>query len=94
MFLTTLEFIFMSKLGKGRIIDIIRRKKKLGHRLNLNHVKTTESFIYECAVKFFGGWPEAISAAGLDYSKLRKRGSSRRSRKPLAPVVLLRKRAG
>lgn len=63
--------------GKDKIAAVIQRRYKLKQPLNSNHIQTKEPRLYASAVKYFGGWSQAIKAAGLDYSLLRKRPPTR-----------------
>lgn len=58
--------------SQEKIIAIIKRKHRRKQSLNSNHIQTKEMRLYGAANKYFGGWPQAVIAAGLDYSKLRK----------------------
>lgn len=43
-----------------------------GLPLNSNYAQTKERRLYGAACKYFGGWPEAVEAAGLSYDMVRK----------------------
>lgn len=59
--------------SRQKIIDVIQQRFSRGQPLNSNHIQTKFRKLYAASVKYFGGWPQAIKAGGLDYSQLRKR---------------------
>lgn len=61
------------KWNKQKIIAIIRERFRAGKPLNSNHIQTKERLLYGAALKYFGGWRQAIVAAGLDYEQVRTR---------------------
>jgi len=63
--------------SQKKIIAIIRRRHRLKQPLNSNHIQTKEQRLYGAALKYFGGWAQAVAAAGLNYSKLRKKAPMR-----------------
>lgn len=58
--------------SKEKIIKTIKKRRRNREPLNSNHIQTKEKRLYGAAIKYFGGWPQAVAAAGLDYEKLRK----------------------
>ncbi|MBI4098748.1 MAG: hypothetical protein HY437_01785 [Candidatus Magasanikbacteria bacterium] len=58
--------------SKEKIIVTIKEMHGRKQPLNYYHVETKKPRLLGAAVTHFGGWAQAIDAAGLDYSKLRK----------------------
>lgn len=58
---------------KDIVVETIKRMHNAGEDLNSNYVQTKQPRLYAAANKYFGGWPQAVIAAGLDYETLRKR---------------------
>ena len=56
--------------NKETIISLIQKKHADGEKLNPGSVKKSDSGLYGSAINHFGGWPAAIAASGLDYSKI------------------------
>lgn len=59
------------KWSKQLIVEEIRKLSLQSARLNSNQIQVHHALLYAAAVKYFGGWKEAIKAAGFDYSKIR-----------------------
>lgn len=55
-----------------RVLDEIRTMQ--GKRQDLSHraVRQRQQYLVVAAAEFFGGWEEAVRAAGLDYDRIRK----------------------
>lgn len=80
--------------SEEKIIATIRRMRRLKQPLNSNHIQTKERRLYGAANKYFGGWSEAVAAAGLDYSKFRKVTMRYWSKKAIVAEILRRSEAG
>lgn len=76
--------------SEKKIIASIRRRRRMRQPLNSNHIQTKESGLYGAANNYFGGWPQAIAAAGLDYSKFRKVTMRYWSKKAIVAEILRR----
>ncbi len=63
--------------SQSKIIKLIRRKHSLKEQLNSNHIQTKEPKLYAATVKYFGGWSQAIAAAGIDYAVVRTKAPIR-----------------
>jgi hypothetical protein len=77
--------------GEEKVIAAIKRRYRLKQPLNSNHIQTKEQRLYGAALKYFGGWAQAIAAAGLDYSKLRKKDPMRSWSKTAIVAEILRR---
>lgn len=81
--------------SKEKIIADIQKMVREKKPLNSNHVQTKEWRLYRAASTYFGGWSQAITAAGLDYSKLRKKKPMRSwSRAAIVAEVIQRANQG
>lgn len=58
--------------SKEKIVSVIQNRYQLNLPLNSNHIQKREKRLYGACITYFGGWPQAVTAAGLDYSMLRK----------------------
>jgi hypothetical protein len=63
--------------SKEKVIAVIRFRHQLGQPLNSNYIQKKKIRLYGAACKYFGGWAQAITAAGFDYSELRNRAPVR-----------------
>ncbi len=59
--------------SRDEVVREIRRLKKEGAALNSGHVARSYPALAYAARKYLGGWEEAIGAAGLDYSRIRRK---------------------
>lgn len=59
--------------SKEKIVAAIKQRQQLKQPLNSNHIQTKEQRLYGAALKYFGGWAQAVAAANLDYSELRRK---------------------
>lgn len=59
--------------SRDEVVREIRRLKKEGTALNSGHVARSYPALAYAARKYLGGWEEAIGAAGLDYSRIRRK---------------------
>jgi hypothetical protein len=63
--------------------------------LNSNIIQTKETKLFDAARKYFGGWPQAVEAAGLDYSRLRKKKPMRSwTKDAIANEIIRRSESG
>ncbi|MSR71025.1 hypothetical protein EXS62_03245, partial [Candidatus Kaiserbacteria bacterium] len=77
--------------SEEKIIATIKRRNRLKQPLNSNHIQKKEQRLYGAAIKYFGGWMQAIVATGLDYSKLRKKDPMRSWSKAAIVAEVLRR---
>jgi len=61
------------KWSKEKIIHSILSLNKKGKSLSTSSIQKSNSRLYRSACKYFEGWEEALTAAGLDYSKIWKK---------------------
>ena len=80
--------------SKEIIIETILRMHAAGENLNSNFIQTKRMKLYGASIKYFGGWKQAVEAAGLDYEKIRKKKLRTWSKKALAEEILRRYRLG
>ena len=73
--------------GRDKILAIIKERYWLNLPLNSNYIQTKERRLYGASVKYFGGWPQAIGAAGLEYTKLRRQTQRRWSRAAIVEEI-------
>lgn len=59
--------------SRDEVVREIRRLAVQGSELNSGHVARTLPALAYAARKYLGGWEEAITAAGLDYSQIRRK---------------------
>lgn len=76
--------------SEKKIIATIRRRHRQKLPLNSNYIQTKEKRLYGAANKYFGGWAQAVSASGLDYSKLRKQTQRSWSKAAIVSEVIRR----
>lgn len=76
------------------ITQVIKKRYKKKIPLNSNYVQIHEARLYGAANKYFGGWPEAVEAAGLDYSKFRKVTMRYWSKEAIVAEILRRSNVG
>ncbi len=69
-----------SKWTKGMIIDGIRRHHVSGADLTFSRMRGADSRLVGAAIRHFGGWRQAVEAAGLDYNLVRRVGLRFRSK--------------
>lgn len=67
------------KAGRGSwrwnraiVIATIQQLHQAGDPLNAVHVQRHHHSLYPAAVKYCGGWGRAVSAAGIEYARVRK----------------------
>lgn len=78
-----------------KIIASIRKRKHLKLPLNSNSVQISQPSLYQAALRYFGGWSQAITAAGFDYVKLRKQKPKRAwSKTSIVQEIRRRKKVG
>ncbi len=85
------------KWGKEKILLQIQALHRAGRPVNSNYVQlhgTRTKRLYHSAVKYFGGWKQAVEAAGLDYSEIRLRTFRCWSKTAIAKVIQERSRQG
>lgn len=76
--------------SREKIIAAIRKAHREGQPLNSNHVQVNEQRLYGASIVYFGGWAQAIGAAGFDYQKLRKRKLRSWSREAVVQEITVR----
>ncbi len=59
--------------SREEVIRVIRRLKAQRKPLNSGHIARTFPALAYASRKYLGGWEQAITAAGLDYSKIRRK---------------------
>ena len=57
--------------SRGAIVKAIRARKQAGQRVNCMAVVKSNSSLYDAARRYFGGWPGALRAAGIDPDSVR-----------------------
>lgn len=72
------------------VVRLILDRKSKGLPLNSNFVQQHEHGLYAAAVRYHGGWRQAIVAAGLSYFSIRKRLLSTWSKERVVAEILKR----
>jgi hypothetical protein len=80
--------------SKEIIVTVINDLAKQGYPLSSNHIQTKNHLLYAASCKYFGGWSQAILAAGLDYASLRKRELRSWSKQAIVAAAMARSEAG
>ena len=80
--------------SKASIIEGIQELHKQDLPLNSNYVQTQQQLLYGAACKYFGGWPQAIAAAGFDYDQVRVRELRSWSKEAIVDAIVARVTAG
>ncbi|MDD4238054.1 MAG: helix-turn-helix domain-containing protein [Desulfotomaculaceae bacterium] len=70
--MTTLEHRKTTKWSPEKVIERIKYAYKRGADLSDNTVNVLNPSLYGAAGQYFGGWQQAIEAAGLDYKLTRR----------------------
>jgi hypothetical protein len=70
-----------ARWSKEKVINGILELNEKGESLNLKYVETNYSSLPSAAFRCFGGWKNAIKAAGLDYDKILEEGERKRIEK-------------
>lgn len=76
--------------SKGKITVDISVLYAAGERINSNHIQKNRPYLYAAAVKYFGGWKQAVEAAGFNYFLILVRKQRSWSQKKV--VAAIRKR--
>ncbi|MBI4088251.1 hypothetical protein HY418_02605 [Candidatus Kaiserbacteria bacterium] len=76
-----------------KVVKEIRRLHKAREPINSRHISLNYGPLYGAAYSRFGGWAQAIEAAGIDYSKIRKYGE-RWTRQRVIDEIQKRRREG
>ncbi|MHA1888639.1 MAG: hypothetical protein ACTSX0_11465 [Promethearchaeota archaeon] len=63
-------YVDRERWSKEKVINRILELNEKGESLNLKYVETNYSSLSSAAFRCFGGWKNAIKAAGLDYGKI------------------------
>lgn len=80
---------------QSKIVSTIKVRHQSKQPLNSNHIQTKEPKLYAASVKYFGGWSQAIMAAGIDYASVRKKDQMRSwTKTDIAEEIIRRKEAG
>jgi superfamily I DNA/RNA helicase len=58
--------------SKKKIVEQIRKLKSAGEKLNVSAAEKSHGGLVGAASVYFGSWRQAIKAAGLDYSKIKR----------------------
>ena len=69
-----------AKWTRDMIVHAIRRHRALGADLTFSRMRGADSRLVGAAVRHFGGWRQAVEAAGFDYVLVRRVGKSFRFR--------------
>jgi len=67
------------KWSRELILERIRELRRRGSDLTPSQVGVEQGALVSAAERYFGNWPAAVRAAGVDYSQVRKSGRQRRS---------------
>lgn len=59
--------------NEEKVVAGIRRRAKKGEPLNSSVVCREDNRLFQAAGRYFGGWPQAIKAAGLEVQPQKKR---------------------
>jgi superfamily I DNA/RNA helicase len=78
--------------SKEEVLRIIKELGAKGEQLNSGHIARTQPALAYAGRKYLGSWEDAIKAAGLDYTKIRRK--SFWSKKKIAERILELKKAG
>jgi hypothetical protein len=70
----------VSKWSKETVVEAIRGHRASGCDLTFTSTRQIDSPLIQAAVRHFGGWRQAVEAAGFDYEKVLRAGKKRRSR--------------
>ncbi len=73
------------KWSKEKIVATIKDIHSCNQPLNYCHVHRENPRLMKAAIRYFGGWAQAIAAAGLDYSQLQLDYSQLRKELPRRP---------
>jgi len=79
------------KWNRASIIEEIRGLNQLGAPLNSNHLQKNNRLLYQAVVRHFGGLAQVVAAAGLDYSRIRKRNPMRSWTKNAVVAEIIRR---
>lgn len=83
------------KWSRDIVIAQIRQMHDAGEPLNSNDIQKRNLSLFAAATKYCGGWGEAVTAAGIDYAKVRKYRPGRHwTKKGMVRAIHVRKRAG
>ena len=61
------------KWSRDKVIRKIKETHKQGQPINSTAMQNTNKPLYMAAIKRFGNWENAVTAAGINYRKIRKR---------------------
>ncbi len=78
------------KWSKDKILCQIKKLHRAGQPINSNHVQlhsAKTSRLYHSAVKYFGGWKQAVEAAGFDYNEIRLQTFRHWSKSAIAKAI-------
>jgi hypothetical protein len=70
----------LSKWSKETVLEAICSRRASGCSLSLTCTRQTDSPLFQAALRHFGGWRQAVEAAGFDYETVLRAGRKRRSR--------------
>jgi hypothetical protein len=70
----------VSKWSRETVVEAIRGHRASGCDLTFSATRQIDSPLVQAAVRYFGGWRQAVEAAGFDYGKVLWAGKTRRSR--------------
>lgn len=81
--------------NKRMIIKVIQELHKAGVELHSNYVQQHRRPLYGAAIRYFGGWKQAVCTAGFEYAEIRQTRWFRSWRKELIVAeIRARKRRG
>jgi len=66
------------KWSEELILERIRELREAGSDLTPSQVSVEHGPLVSAAERYFGNWPAAVQAAGIDYETVRERGRERR----------------
>jgi len=69
-----------AKWGKEKVLETIRRYHASGTDLTLSRMSRLDLPLVQAGVRNFGGWRQAVQAAGIDYATVRRMGREHRLR--------------
>jgi len=58
--------------NRGNLVKMLRKCKDTGEGFGYNEFENRRPKLFHAAVYHFGSWANAVSAAGMDYSKVKK----------------------
>ncbi len=75
---------------REHILDLQQR----GERLNSHHAQTHHQRLYRAACVYYGGWPQAIAAADIDYATVRRKTLRKWTKTKITDEIISRSERG